>query len=220
MTKSSEQLYYIQDSRSYSGNDLLWYREGGGNYTTNIKEAALFTEEEALNKFKNRNTDIPWKKEEIDASIIHVVDSQYLSRSEQDPFYSQLNILKEEQINQRKIEQEKNANKDYVEIELPNILDYVSLEGVSSLEDFESNFYLAKNNEEGNGFNFDLYDYPISARKEISEIFNDLIKFQLIFACDDCSCYFKTFYKNEDYKEFKICDDCAEERYYKENPEG
>ena len=39
--------YLIQDSRSYVGNCVLWWREHGRGYTTDIDDAGRFTEEVA-----------------------------------------------------------------------------------------------------------------------------------------------------------------------------
>ncbi len=70
--------YYIQDTRQYVGNDLLWWAIGGG-YTCDIEKAEVFDEETAFNIFKNRESDKPWLKEYIDKYTTKVVDSQNIN---------------------------------------------------------------------------------------------------------------------------------------------
>lgn len=73
--------FYLQDSRSYVGNDVMfWSKEGG--YTTDVTKAMEFTLEAAQAQHISRNTDIPWPKEYILTKIKPVVDMQYIRRSE------------------------------------------------------------------------------------------------------------------------------------------
>lgn len=72
--------YYIQDKRDYVGNDMLWWRKGGG-YTTDIDQAEVFSEEMALKTNKNRSSDVPWPKDYIDQKTSRVVDMQNVDRS-------------------------------------------------------------------------------------------------------------------------------------------
>jgi hypothetical protein len=76
-------LFYLQDSRSYVGNDVLWWAEKGhGGYTTDLRKARLFTKEEAQTYHNARETDIPWPKEYIDAKTRPAVDMQYIKKTE------------------------------------------------------------------------------------------------------------------------------------------
>ena len=75
-------LYYIQDSRNYVGNSMLFWRKGNAGYTTDIDEAKICSEEEALKIYNNRETDIPWEKEYIDSKIKKHVDMQYCDKEE------------------------------------------------------------------------------------------------------------------------------------------
>lgn len=68
--------FYLQDSRSYVGNDILFWREGGG-YTTDVSKAEVFTKEAALRQNRSRDTDIPWPKNYIDNKTRPAVDMQY-----------------------------------------------------------------------------------------------------------------------------------------------
>ena len=72
--------YYIQDSRQYVGNCILWWSETG--YTCDIKKAEVFNAEKKDNICNDRNTDIAWPKEYIDGKIQHHVDMQYCNKQE------------------------------------------------------------------------------------------------------------------------------------------
>lgn len=65
------QFYYIQDSRSYVGNSVLWWREGRAGYTTNLAEAM-----KVAGDWKGRDTDILWPVDEIDARATRQFDAQ------------------------------------------------------------------------------------------------------------------------------------------------
>jgi hypothetical protein len=71
--------YYLQDSRSYVGNDMLWWRKGCHGYTTNVNEAHVFTLKEANEHQASRRTDIPWPKHYIDNRLTSVCDAQNVS---------------------------------------------------------------------------------------------------------------------------------------------
>ena len=73
--------YYLQDSRGYVGNDMLFWREGGG-YTTDLNEAELFTRESALRHNQDRETDIPWPKEYVESKTRPAVDVQFVDIEE------------------------------------------------------------------------------------------------------------------------------------------
>lgn len=73
--------FYLQDSRTYCGNDVMWWSAQGG-YTTDLSKARLFTIDEAQRQHNMRETDIPWPKAYIDAKTRPAVDMQYINRSE------------------------------------------------------------------------------------------------------------------------------------------
>ena len=77
-----EDLFYLQDSRSYVGNDVLWWRHGGSGYTTNLLEAGTYTKDKAQAQHNSRETDIPWPKKYIDEKTRPAVDMQYIDRKE------------------------------------------------------------------------------------------------------------------------------------------
>ena len=72
------EFYYLQDSRGYVGNDVLWWAKNGNGYTTDLSKAHVYTKEEAIRKNKSRGTDIPWPKDYIDARTRPAVDMQYI----------------------------------------------------------------------------------------------------------------------------------------------
>ena len=76
------ELYYLQDSRSYVGNDMLFWAVDGNGYTTDMRKAQVYTKDEALAQHRSRETDIPWPKEYIDARTRPAVDMQYVKRAE------------------------------------------------------------------------------------------------------------------------------------------
>lgn len=79
---SDEELYYLQDSRSYVGNDVLWWAKDGKGYTTDLSKAHVYTKTEAVGQHNCRETDIPWPKDYVDAKTRPAVDMQYIDRTE------------------------------------------------------------------------------------------------------------------------------------------
>jgi hypothetical protein len=75
------ELFYLQDSRSYVGNDMLFWAKDGKGYTTDMRLAEVYTKDEAVQQHHRRETDIPWPKEYIDARTRPAVDMQHVSRA-------------------------------------------------------------------------------------------------------------------------------------------
>lgn len=78
----SDDEYYIQDSRDYVGNDMLFWALNGNGYTTDMRKAQVYTKAEAVRQHEMRITDIPWPKAYIDAKTRPAVDMQYVRRAE------------------------------------------------------------------------------------------------------------------------------------------
>lgn len=76
------QLYYLQDSRTYHGNDIVWWAKDCNGYTSKLINAHNFTKEEAFAQNRMRSTDIPWPKTYIDAKTHIAVDTQYCKLKE------------------------------------------------------------------------------------------------------------------------------------------
>lgn len=64
-------LYYIQDSRDFVGNSMLWWRPDGRGYTTDIAEAGQYA-----HKPTDRDSDVLWPVEYIDGIAQLHVDHQ------------------------------------------------------------------------------------------------------------------------------------------------
>lgn len=78
----SEELFYLQDSRSYVGNDMQFWAKDGKGYTTDVSKAEVYTKPEAVAMHESRVTDTPWPKVYIDAKTRPAVDMQYVKRGE------------------------------------------------------------------------------------------------------------------------------------------
>lgn len=75
-----DKFFYVQDSRSYVGNAVLWWAKDGSGYVTDISKAHKYTWEE-IQTFNPRETDIIWESELAEKAIRSYVDSQYLDYS-------------------------------------------------------------------------------------------------------------------------------------------
>ena len=74
-------LYYLQDSRTYTGNCMMWWRENGAGYTSDITEAWALSYKRAMSYHKARHTDIPWPVDYIKKKARPRVDFQYVDDS-------------------------------------------------------------------------------------------------------------------------------------------
>lgn len=74
--------FYLQDSRNYVGNDMLFHAIDGMGYVTDMRKAQVFTKEQAIAAHGMRSTDIPWPKAYIDAKTRPAVDMQHVKRDE------------------------------------------------------------------------------------------------------------------------------------------
>ena len=76
-----DKLYFVQDKRSFVGNDVLWWAKDGMGYTTDLSKAEIYTEEEVNKQFlgdDRRGTDVVWPYEYIIGLTRLAVDHQYL----------------------------------------------------------------------------------------------------------------------------------------------
>ena len=74
--------FYLQDSRSYVGNDVLWWAKGGAGYTTDVSKAEVYSKDAAVRQHECRESDIPWPKDYIDGKTRPAVDLQYIKRAD------------------------------------------------------------------------------------------------------------------------------------------
>ena len=72
--------YYVQDSRSYVGNAILWWAIDGKGYVTDPAKAHKYSWEEIQTFIGGRSTDIIWEAEHVEGAIKKYVDAQYLDR--------------------------------------------------------------------------------------------------------------------------------------------
>jgi hypothetical protein len=79
------ELFYLQDSRSCVGDRMMWWAIDGKGYTSNLGEAEKYSFEDAQQRNRRRETDIPWPVTYIDSSAEVSVDHQYLSQEEAAP---------------------------------------------------------------------------------------------------------------------------------------
>jgi len=78
--------YYIQrHAGGYSGNSLIWWKEGDHGYSYDLSEAKVFSgdDPEFLSTLKHDRGEkfYAWEKEYIDALVIEVADCQRLDFS-------------------------------------------------------------------------------------------------------------------------------------------
>ena len=79
---TDEPLYYLQTG--FSGNSLLWWREGKSGYTSDVQHAHVFTKAEAFGQAKTRpGVDLPWRKDYIDAHLEFHVNNEKVSRKDE-----------------------------------------------------------------------------------------------------------------------------------------
>jgi len=79
---ADDDLYYLQ-VKGFSGNSLLWWRQGRHGYTADIRQAHVFTKAEAFGQATVRPTeDFPWKKSYIDTHLQHHVHVDTVQRSD------------------------------------------------------------------------------------------------------------------------------------------
>jgi hypothetical protein len=81
-TGGSVRQFYLQDSRTYLGNCMVWWRQGYEGYTTNLNEALVIDAELAQAMHYRRPTDVPWPKEYIDERVRPTVDTNLCQQSD------------------------------------------------------------------------------------------------------------------------------------------
>lgn len=72
------ELFYMQDSRSYTGDCLSFWGLGGSGYYTGLERCQQYTKEEAQRMNKNRETDIPLPVSYIEQHAFRSVDCQLM----------------------------------------------------------------------------------------------------------------------------------------------
>ncbi len=80
---NKEELYYIQDRRSFLGNAVIWWGWNNNGYTPDIESAGKYTKEEAMKICKNRPSEVAWPVDYINSNTkarTMIVDMQYLDK--------------------------------------------------------------------------------------------------------------------------------------------
>lgn len=70
--------WYLQDTRSYVGNDMIFWAKDDRGYTTDLRKAEVYTREAAFRQHAARNSDLPWPKAYIDSKSRPAVDAQFV----------------------------------------------------------------------------------------------------------------------------------------------
>lgn len=75
--------YYVQDTRTYVGNSMTWWKHDDFGYVCDIREARIFTEDEAkLICTKKHTNKRMWPKDYIDARVEHHIDTQHCNHQQ------------------------------------------------------------------------------------------------------------------------------------------
>ena len=72
----NERLYYLCDSRSITGNCLMFWRKNGCGYTYNLDDCEVYTKTEAFKRHKSRESDVPMPKDVVDMLAKRHLDHQ------------------------------------------------------------------------------------------------------------------------------------------------
>lgn len=71
--------FYLQDTRTIVGNDMMWWAIDGKGYTSDLDKAHVFTWEDALERHKQSPHFKPWPKDYIDQRVRPACDIQYVN---------------------------------------------------------------------------------------------------------------------------------------------
>ncbi|WP_158408268.1 Lar family restriction alleviation protein [Cupriavidus basilensis] len=74
-----ESMFYVQDTRQFVGNCVMWWGKNRSGYVTRLNEAGKYTLDEATS-ICERDTDRMWPCEQIDALAHPTVDMQHLPK--------------------------------------------------------------------------------------------------------------------------------------------
>lgn len=76
-----DEMFYVQDNRSYVGNAVLWWGLESNGYVTDIKKAQKYTKDDIIRKFGGgRETDIIWPASHVEGAVREYIDIQGLRR--------------------------------------------------------------------------------------------------------------------------------------------
>lgn len=72
----SPKFYYIQDARKFVGDSFVWWSKDAHGYCLDLEDAGVFPEEEAKRICANRDTDVMWPREYVDAHARHHINTE------------------------------------------------------------------------------------------------------------------------------------------------
>lgn len=72
--RSTDSEYYIQDTRFYWGDYVVWWGPNNSGYTVDLDKAGLYTLEEAERIEQIRGTDKKWHRRDVEQAIVRAVD--------------------------------------------------------------------------------------------------------------------------------------------------
>lgn len=76
--------FVLQDSRSNTGDRLMFWAKDGAGYTTNLDAAQRYTKEQATCQNECRESDLPWPLAYLEQVAEWAVDHQYVKSEEVD----------------------------------------------------------------------------------------------------------------------------------------
>ncbi|GAB7543448.1 hypothetical protein [Cupriavidus sp. 8B] len=77
--RDAEPMFYVQDTRQFVGNCVMWWGKNCSGYVTRLNEAGKYPLDEA-SRICERDTDRMWPCEQIDAPAHPTVDMQHLPK--------------------------------------------------------------------------------------------------------------------------------------------
>lgn len=198
--KKPTDLYYIQDSREYVGNCVVFWGKNNSGYVCDITKAGLYTYEEAMSQHKSRHTDIPWLKEDVENALRTFCDVQYLSQRQHE-VYDEIQELKNKRAIENKAREE-SINASQLKDDLFYTMEILSNNISYPLSKEYIIDSISKYVQQSQYF--DLYHTPIIYTMTVYEIFDSLVENKYLFECEKCGQY-------QDYLENNLCYYCNEE---------
>ena len=207
--KKPTDLYYIQDSREYVGNCVVFWGKDGGGYVCDITKAGLYTYEEAMSQHKSRHTDIPWLKEDVENALRTFCDVQYLSKRQHEVY---------DELEQHKLNKAKKDKDDRARAHIAQLSDDLTytmeclcrnvsfpLEREEVIESISK--YVIKSKY------YDQYHTPVIYNMTSTDIFKALMKSKKLHKCKRCELFTDEIEDNM----CQTCIDDLEEEQYDDN---
>ena len=198
--KKPTDLYYIQDSREYVGNCVVFWGKDGNGYVCDITKAGLYTYEEAMSQHKSRHTDIPWLKEDVENALRTFCDVQYLSKRQHEVY---------DELEQHKLNKAKKDKDDRARAHIAQLSDDLTY----AMELLCSNVSFTLDREEIiesiskyviRSQYYDQYNTPVIYNMTSTDIFKALVKSKKLHKCKRCELF-------TDELEENLCYRCNEE---------